>query len=427
MQLQVKTILNAIQHCEGFVYSDVQMRRDRHGRPTGVAVTIQARQGSRGQCSHCLRPAPGYDHLPERRFLFVPLWGLAVWFVYRSRRVQCDEHGVVVEHLPWAQGKRPVTTAMRLFLARWARRLSWRETARIFGTSWECVYRSVQWVVHWGLKHRELEGVEAIGVDEIHWGKGKGAHSFLTVIYQIDSHCRRLLWVGPKRTKAALRQGLDALGQKVVAGLRFVCSDMHKPYLAVIAELVGHALHILDRFHITLHLNQAVDEVRRGECARLRAASSAEDKPLKKMRWKLLRKGSDVRGKARGRLKALAASKHATGRAWILKEMFQHFWSYKSPTWAAGFLRCWTERALRSRLQPMGKVARMLRSHEDLIMNWFRAKGDISSGPVEGLNNKIRVVTRRSYGFRTYKAMEIALYHNLGKLPEPCAFTHKFC
>ena len=427
MQLQVKTVLNAIQHFNGFVCSDVQMHLDRAGRPDHVDVAFRARQGSRGKCSHCLQPAPGYDRLPERRFLFVPLWGLAVWFVYAARRVECPEHGVVVEHMPWAEGKRPVTTAMMLFLARWARRLSWRETAKVFGTSWECVYASVAWVVRWGLKHRDLEGVKSIGVDEIHWGKGKGADSFLTVIYQIDGHCRRLLWVGPKRTQAALRQGLDALGEKVVQGVRFVCSDMHKPYLAVIAKRVGHALHILDRFHITMHLNLAVDEVRRGECARLRAASGAEAKPLKKMRWKLLRKGSGVRGKARRQLNALAASKHATGRAWILKEMFQHFWSYKSISWAEDFLRDWTGRALRSRLQPMGRVARMLRGHQDLIMNWFRAKGEISSGPVEGLNNKIRVVTRRSYGFRTYNAMETALYHNLGRLPEPTPFTHNFC
>ena len=76
-------------------------------------------------------------------------------------------------------------------------------------------------------------------------------------------------------------------------------------------------------------------------------------------------------------------------------------------------------RGMRSRLEPMQKVARMLRAHEELILNWFRAKGEISSGAVEGLNNKIRVVTRRSYGFRTYEAMEIALYHKLGRLPEP--------
>jgi len=102
-----------------------------------------------------------------------------------------------------------------------------------------------------------------------------------------------------------------------------------------------------------------------------------------------------------------------------LKETFFHFWTYKSVLWAEAFLDYWTERAMRSRLEPMKKVARMLRTHDDLLLNWFRAKGEISSGAVEGLNNKIRVVTRRSFGFRTFDAMEMALYHTLGRLPEP--------
>jgi hypothetical protein len=104
------------------------------------------------------------------------------------------------------------------------------------------------------------------------------------------------------------------------------------------------------------------------------------------------------------KLNALLASKLATARAWDLKETFSYFWKYKSVIWAG----------------------RMLRAHEPLILNWFRAKGEISNGAVEGLNNKIRVVTRRSYGFRTFEAMEIALYHNLGRLPEPES-PHRFC
>jgi transposase len=352
---------------------------------------------------------------------------MVTWFIYAARRVNCPAHGVVVEHLPWSEGKRPVTRAMMGFLARWARHLSWRQTAQSFQTSWDCVYRSVEWFVQWGLAHRQLEGVEAIGVDEIHWGKNQRADGFLTVIYQIDSQCRRLLWVGRKRTQATLRQGLAALGPEVVAGLRFVCSDMWRPYLNVLAAQASQALHVLDRFHITMHLNQAVDQTRRAESARFRTAASAQADRLKTMRWKLLRRGSRVRGRARSQLNALVTSKLATARAWILKETFQDFWHYKSVTWAGMFLKVWTERALRSRIEPMRKVARMLRSHEPLLLNWFKAKGEISSGAVEGLNNKIRVVTRRAYGFRTFEAMEIALYHTLGRLPEPDEFTHKFC
>jgi transposase len=415
-----------VQRFVGFVYHEVRMHRLLDHRPESIEIIVKSHRGIRGRCSSCHRPAPGYDRLPERRWLFVPLWGIPTYFRYAPRRVKCAEHGIVVEQIPWSDGKRPVTCAMMGFLARWARRLSWRETARTFQTSWEAVYRSVEWFVEWGLGHRELRGVESIGVDEIHWGRGLRADHFLTVIYQIDAGCRRLLWVGRRRTQATLRRGLKALGPEVVKGLRFVCSDMWKPYLKVIEAEAGQALHVLDRFHITSHLNQAVDEVRRAESTRLRARNKGAAQRLKHMRWPLLRRLSRVHGRARQKLNGLLASKLATGQAWELKETFTHFWHYKSTIWAGAFLDYWCFRAMRSRLEPMKKVARMLRAHEELILNWFRAKGEISSGAVEGLNNKIRVVTRRSYGFRTYAAMEIALYHNLGRLPEPES-THKFC
>lgn len=414
-----------MQRFAGFVYRGVQLQ-GRQGKSLSIKITIEPHGGIRGRCSHCRRPAPGYDRLAQRRWLFVPLWNIPTYFWYAPRRVECAEHGVVVEHIPWSDGKRPVTCAMMGFLARWARRLSWRETARSFQTSWEAVYRSVAWFVEWGLAHRQLRGVASIGVDEIHWGRGLKADNFLTVIYQIDAGCRRLLWVGRRRSQATLRRGLKALGPEVVKGLRFVCSDMWKPYLQVIATQAGQALHVLDRFHITSHLNQAVDQVRRAESTRLRTKGKKAAQQLKHMRWSLLRRGSRVRGRARQKLNALLASKLATARAWELKETFSHFWKYKSVTWAGAFLDCWRFRAMRSRLEPMKRVARMLRTHEPLLLNWFRAKGEISNGAVEGLNNKIRVVTRRSYGFRTYEAMEIALYHNLGRLPEPES-THRFC
>src|SRR5206468_1652007 len=327
MQLEVKTILNRIQHFAGFVYQEVRFGYSAKGR-LQIHVRLEPHRSMHATCSECRKPAPGYDRLPQRRWLFVPLWGIKTYFLYPPRRVECPVHGVVVEHIPWSEGKRPVTLTMMCFLSRWARRLSWRETAQAFRTSWECVYRSVEWFVQWGLAHRKLENVHSIGVDEIHWGKSKRADNFLTVVYQIDSHCRRL-----------------------------------------------------------------------------RAIASAQAAHLKNMRWQLLRRGSRVRGKARQQLNALAASKLVTARAWILKEIFQHFWSYRSLTWARYFLDYWTWRALRSRIEPMMRVARMLRAHQELLLNWFGAKGEISSGAVEGLNNKIRVVTRRSYGFRTYDAM----------------------
>ena len=115
-----------------------------------------------------------------------------------------------------------------------------------------------------------------------------------------------------------------------------------------------------------------------------------------------------------------------TVRAYLLREEFQRLWEYKSAWWAGGFLDEWTRRVMRSRLEPMKKVARTIRSHRPLILNWFRARGEISSGAVEGLNNKVKLVTRKSYGFRSPQVAKLALLHNLGRLPEPKR-THRFC
>src|SRR5213596_1887029 len=164
MQLEVKTILNRIQRFSGFVYRDVRLRcRTLWG--LRIEVCLEPHRTVRAKCRQCLQPGPTYDHLPQRSWLFVPLWGIKTYFLYAPRRVDCPVHGVVVEHIPWSDGKRPVTLTMMCFLSRWAQRLSWRETARAFRTSWECVYRSVEWFVQWGLAHRKLENVHSIGVD----------------------------------------------------------------------------------------------------------------------------------------------------------------------------------------------------------------------------------------------------------------------
>ena len=105
-----------------------------------IEIRVAAHRQIRGRCSRCQKQAPGYDRLPRRRWLFVPLWGIPTYFCYAPRRVECPEHGIIVEHIPWSDGKRPVTCAMMGFLARWGRRLSWRETAQAFQTSWEAVY-----------------------------------------------------------------------------------------------------------------------------------------------------------------------------------------------------------------------------------------------------------------------------------------------
>lgn len=232
----------------------------------------------------------------------MPLYLMKVILIYAPRRVEFPHHGVVVESMPRSEGKSPVSLAMMKFLGCWARVLPWKEVAGRFGSSWDSVCRSVEWMVEWGLRKRQLDGIQAIGIDEIHWGRGKKGDNFLTVIYQIDKECRRLLWVGKRRTRATLREGFESLGKPVMEGLKYVCSDMWKPYLAEIRLNAGQSLNILDRYHITMHLNKALDEVRRAESHQLRGKPLGEK--IKEMRWNLLKSGTRVQGRARKNSKA---------------------------------------------------------------------------------------------------------------------------
>lgn len=413
--MRLKTVLNRVHKVKGFVYEKVRFVGDE------IEVEVRPRKGSRPICSGCDRPGPGYDTLPSRRFAFVPLWAIGVFLIYAMRRVDCPTCGIKVERVPWGVGKRPMTRAQAVFLARWARRLSWREVALIFQTSWESVFRSVRWVVEYGLEHRDLDGITAIGVDEVQFQKG---HRYLTVVYQIDASCRRLLWVGQDRTAKTLLRFFRMIGRPRTADLRFICSDMWRPYLKVIAKKAAHAVHILDRFHIVAMLNKALDEIRAKESKRL--AAEGYEPVLKRSRWCFLKRPENLTDKQRIKLEDVVRYDLKSVRAYLLKEAFQMLWQYTSPHWAGWFLDRWVSRAMRSRLEPIKKVARSIRSHRELILNWFRAKKEFSSGIVEGLNYKIKLTLRKAYGFKTLEAAEIALYHTLGRLPEP-KLTHEFC
>ena len=188
----------------------------------------------------------------------------------------------------------------------------------------EKIYQ-VEYVVDWGLKHRDLSDITAIGVDEIQWSKG---HKYLTVVYQIDSGRIRLFMDRSRSDSKDLSSFFQFLGEERFGNLKYVCSDRWKPYLDVIKRKASQAINIRDRFHIVAKLNKAIDEVRADEYRKL----------LRRLAMRLCLNTQD----------------------------------------------------------------------------WFRAKKQFSSGMVEGLNTKVKLTIRKSYGFRTFKAVELALYHTLG-------------
>jgi len=413
----ITTLLNRCHHFPGFVYEQARFAGDGES----IFIPIRPRKGNRAICSGCHQPAAGYDQARKaRNFEFIGVWGFLIFFVYFMRRVNCPQCGVMTEEVPWGMGKHSSTRVHMHFLGHWARKLSWKETAESFHTTWDKVHDSVSYLVRYGLEHRLLGPIRAIGVDEVQYAKG---HKYLTLVYQIDAGCTPLLWIGKERTVETFEKFFAMIGPELSSKIEFVCSDMWKPYLRVIREKCSQALHILDRFHIVKKLQEAVDDVRSAEAKRM--AADGHEPILKQSRWCLLKRPENLTPKQNVKLRDLLRYNLQSVRAYLLKEDFDQFWSYVSPAWAGKFLDLWCHQVMLSKIEPLKKVVKMLRAHRPLILNYFRAKKEFSSGVVEGLNNKVKVTMRKSYGFRTFRVTEMALYHSLGKLPEP-KLTHRF-
>jgi len=413
-----KRILNHCHKFNSFVYKKVEFST-KDGKDI-LIVHIGPRRNGKRICSKCKKQCPGYDTLSARLFAFIPIWGIQVFFRYAPRRVNCSKCGIVVEHLPWAEGKSHLTNAFKLYLAEWAKHLSWNKVAKMFYVQWYHVYDAVEYVVKYGLAHRCLDGIKAIGIDEIQYRVG---HKYLTLVYQIDSDCRRLLYIGKERTTKSLLRFFYRLGKTRSAAIEVICSDMWRPFIKVIRRKAPQAIHILDKFHIIKILNDVIDKTRRTEAQKMK--NDGHEAILEKSRWCLLKNRDNQKESELAKLKTLLKYNLKSVKCMLLREAFQQLWEYSYLTWAKKFFRQWLSRARRTRIPEMRKAAKTLDKYQEQIFNWFRTTERYSNGIVEGFNNKAKLAMRKAYGFKAFNTIELALYHQLGDLPTPPS-AHKF-
>lgn len=381
----------------------------------GVMVYLIPDKRCKIVCSSCGRQGPGYDTLKERHWKHVPLWGIPVTLVYSPRRVECSTCGIRVEEIPWTQGKSPLSLPLSMVLATWSKFVSWKVVGQLFGFHWNTVRKAVKNVVDYGLANRDLGHIIYIGIDEISRKKG---HVYHTQIYDLIE--KRLLWSGENRTSETVEAFFDDLGQERCEQIEAVCCDMWAPYIDAVKKRLPNALLVFDKFHIVRHLLDAVDTVRKEEARKLK---SENPDLLKKSRYIWLKNPWNLTDKQRVRLSDLEKLNLKINRAYLLKEAFRKFWDYTYQAWAKKYLKQWFWWATHSRLEPMRDFAWMIRRHEDDILNYFKVP--IDNGAVEGLNNKAKAISHRAYGYRTAETFKLALYHGMGKLPEP-QLTHKF-
>jgi len=365
------------------------------------------------RCSVCLRRCQKVHGLGrQREWRDLAFRDLPLKLRYCPRRVDCPRCGVRVEDLPWAEPWARVTRALSHAVATLARELSWKGTAKQFALNWKSVASIVRRAVQYGLQNRQRPPVRVIGIDEVSRRKGQ---VYLTVVYDLER--RVVLWVGDGRTEEAVATYFtEELGKRRCRTLQIVCMDMWAAYANLVRQYAPQALILFDRFHIVQHLNQALDEVRRSAMRRL---TMQEKVNFKRSRWLLLKNPWNLSRDQKDRLSTIIQWNSPIVRGYYLKESFQLFWPYRQPARAEAHLKKWMSAAMHSRLEPFKAFVRMLRSHLEGVLAWTRVR--LSNGAVEGMNNKIKLISHRAFGFRHARNFIAAIYHCCARLPLPPA------
>ena len=400
----VETFIRKLLHLKAHQVTAVEQG------PEQVVVRIDRLRHRRLRCGVCRRPCRRIHQVEEARcWRDLSLHRLPLVLHYRPRRVRCPHCGVRREEVPWSRPWARVTNVLARAVAELARHLSWQETARHFQLDWKSVAAVVRRAVEYGLAQRRRRPLHILGIDEVSRRKG---HHYLTVVYDLERGA--LLWVGEDRTEETLTRFFAEVGPRRSATIQVVCLDMWRPYLKAVRDHAPNAQVLFDRFHLVQHLNRAVDEVRRSEMRRL---SGTEKASFKKTRFLLLKNPWNLRTDEKERLSTLVRWNTPIVRAYYLKEAFQLFWDYRQTGRAEEHLRRWMHSALRSRLEPFKEFVRLLRTHLEGVVAWTRLR--VSNGALEGMNNKIKLVSHRSFGFRSVRNYTAAIYHCCARLSLP--------
>lgn len=374
----------------------------------GLVAWVEHMPGRIWRCGACgLEAHKTSGRLQEREWRDLGMRDKALRLRYRPFRVRCPICGVRVEKVPWAERWSRVTTALARSIALLARRMSWKEVAEHFGLAWKVVAVVVRRAVAEGLRRRPWRPLHIIGIDEVSRKKG---HEYLTLVYDLER--RQLIWVGKDRTEETLNEYFRWLGRRKARAVQAVCCDMWKAYLKSIRAHLPRAEILFDRFHVVQHLNRAVDEIRREEVKRLGRRESVE---VKNTRYILLKNPWNLSPPEKSRLSRLARLNLGIFRGYLLKEAFQKFWDYVSTGWAEKYLGKWLWWASHSRLGPIKEFADLIRRHIEGILAWTRWR--ISNGALEGMNNKIKLVSHRAFGYRNAENYIANIFHCCADLP----------
>lgn len=381
----------------------------------GIVVHVRPRWKA-PRCSGCGKRAPGYDQRPLRLWRHLGIGRCNFWLAYAPRRVKCQACGVRIEEVPWAAAGSRFTWEFEELAAYLAQITDRTKVTELLGISWRSVGRIVERVVKRRLDPSRLEGLERIGIDEFSYRK---RHNYLTVV--VDHDRRQVVWAREGRSSETLGEFFKEIGLDRCFEIKEVTIDMSEAYLSAVQDWLPQATVIFDRFHVQRLASDAVDEVRRSIVRELDDAEEAS--AIKGTRFALLKNPWDLTRSESLKLSELQQKNQPLYRAYLLKETLARALDYLQPKRASSALKDWLAWASRSKLKPFVRVARTIRRHFDGVLAYVKSR--LTNGLVEGINNKLRMIARRAFGFHTSNALIAMIFLTCGglrldpPLPEP--------
>jgi transposase len=374
-----------------------------------VDVWVDHAKGLLWPCPECARELSCRDHAEERVWRHLDTCQFKTLLHARIPRVDCPDHGVGQVTVPWAEPRSRFTLLFeRLAIDVLTHSATVSSACRLLGLSWDEAWGIQERAVARGLERKQAQPTPFVGVDEKAFRKG---HQYVTVVS--DTLHGTVEYVADGRTTESLQGYWESLTEAQLAAVGSVTMDMWTPYInATLAGLPDADQKIVfDRFHIMRHMVEAVDKVRREEHRELLERG---DETLKHSRWLWLYNRENVPARAARKLASLARSTLKVARAWAIKEALRPLWEYRSVGWARRYFDRWYGWAIRSRLEPVKQVARMLKRHLVNVLSYCRLW--VTNATAEGLNAKITAIKNRACGYRNREHFRIAIYFHCGGL-----------
>ena len=366
-----------------------------HLEPEGVLLDV-APMTRVPFCSRCLKRVRAvHDTYEGRRWRHLDVAGMRLWLRYEIRRVRCPRCGVTVELVPWAAPQSWFTYEFEQHVAYLAQRADKTTLSDMMRIGWATVGSIIERVVARLRPDDPLDGLRVIGVDELSYRRH---HQYVTVV--VDHERGAVVWAREGKDAATLQAFFEELGKERCAKLEAVTLDLSAAYIKAVTEASPEARLIFDRFHVQRLAHDALDTVRRQQW---RVADADDKDAIKGTRFVLQKNPWNLSDVEQGKLTDVQRTNRPLYRAYLLKETLARILDGAQVNVARDKLFDWIAWATRSRLPPFRKVARTIKKHIEGIVAYC-ATG-LNSGRSEGLNGKIRTITRRSFGFHSASSL----------------------